>query len=433
MSFISDASVQEESELLLEVPSVQPYSSVYYTLPFINSKFPEIFDYQTLPKLHLSARCDDGNHSRSPWSVGIDLLSENHIFVIIPLVADVKVHVDQTMAITCVRIDPVSKAEVSAKEIRSRINGKETTVILAEEKPMTGPSVGCEKELPHVARQRSVRKMPSQKKTNTDLSIGVFVKHLCLIVQSSSIENVSEILRLSIDNCIVCSYPITPRDSSQNAGRRLCIGICLGDLQIDNQQQGVGPYDFPVALIKQAGVNVTPNIDNIAELNILEKHAVLRSCCFTHIQVVLGTNPRLQHTMIESIDISVKPVSLYIDDGFIYFLLKEMEGFIPTTLSHDSRPPIRYQKLPRDIKCAARLAGSPIKIHHLCIQPINVLLSVHASMMMFIASDHTPLSFGKFERLNLCTSGHQLTRALTMHYVSGAIFRAGNYKCEKVL
>jgi vacuolar protein sorting-associated protein 13B len=53
------------------------------------------------------------------------------------------------------------------------------------------------------------------------------------------------------------------------------------------------------------------------------------------------------------------------------------------------------------------------------------LISVHASLKVFIASDKTPLVFGKFEKKGLSTTSHQLVRVLAMHYASGALFRAG--------
>lgn len=69
--------------------------------------------------------------------------------------------------------------------------------------------------------------------------------------------------------------------------------------------------------------------------------------------------------------------------------------------------------------------SAPVKIEHLCVQQISMLLSVHASLKLFIASDRTPLAFGKFERRKVVTTSYHLIRSLAMHYASGALFRAG--------
>lgn len=46
-------------------------------------------------------------------------------------------------------------------------------------------------------------------------------------------------------------------------------------------------------------------------------------------------------------------------------------------------------------------------------------------MVLYIALDHSPLQFAKFERINVLTSSYRLGHALTMHYLSEAIFGAG--------
>lgn len=67
----------------------------------------------------------------------------------------------------------------------------------------------------------------------------------------------------------------------------------------------------------------------------------------------------------------------------------------------------------------------PVRLQKLTIQPIHLLVSIHASLKLYIASDHTPLSFSLFERGPLCTTARQLVHALAMHYAAGALFRAG--------
>lgn len=74
----------------------------------------------------------------------------------------------------------------------------------------------------------------------------------------------------------------------------------------------------------------------------------------------------------------------------------------------------------------------PVRLQRLTIQPVNLLVSIHASLKLYIASDHTPLSFSLFERGPLCTTARQLVHALAMHYAAGALFRAGRWRMEGV-
>ena len=75
----------------------------------------------------------------------------------------------------------------------------------------------------------------------------------------------------------------------------------------------------------------------------------------------------------------------------------------------------------------------PVRLQKLTIQPVNLLVSIHASLKLYIASDHTPLSFSVFERGPVCTTPRQLVHALAMHYAAGALFRAGRYQMERVV
>jgi len=67
----------------------------------------------------------------------------------------------------------------------------------------------------------------------------------------------------------------------------------------------------------------------------------------------------------------------------------------------------------------------PVRLRQLTIRPVHLLVSVHASLKLYIASHHTPLFFAAFERGPVCTTARQLVHALAMHYAAGALFRAG--------
>ena len=112
----------EETELTPDIPEVGPLKSTYYAFPSCNSSYPESSAEET-PRMHLAGvSFQDG---RLLWSAAIDVSGEHDVFVRIPEVSDVKVHVERVCYTMHVFIDPVSRAEISAKEVRSRIKGKE--------------------------------------------------------------------------------------------------------------------------------------------------------------------------------------------------------------------------------------------------------------------------------------------------------------------
>lgn len=81
--------------------------------------------------------------------------------------------------------------------------------------------------------------------------------------------------------------------------------------------------------------------------------------------------------------------------------------------------------IPDYIVIDARILSAPLRLQNLKIDPVSILLSVHTSVRLYVALDHSPLYFGTFEKKSILTTPYRLGNALTMHYLSGAIFGAG--------
>ena len=154
LSLILGVSIQEETELTTHLPSIPPYGSAHYTFPAFNAHFPEINPLQDPPKL-LLAGCDDSYESWTlHWSNPIDVTSEHDMFVNLPTTSDVKVHIEKVGHTMHVFIDPVSRAEVSAKEIRRRLKGgKEKTVVVETKRQINESSFQTPPESPTPSMQ----------------------------------------------------------------------------------------------------------------------------------------------------------------------------------------------------------------------------------------------------------------------------------------
>lgn len=442
--YISDSVIQEQTELVTNLPVIQAGRASYYTPPYLNSVFPQITDKQTIPKIHVSGMLPNVNtHSEADvaslqWSQPIDLLLAADNFVSLPGVADVKVHVQQVAMVTHVTIAPITKADVSAKEIRSRLKGRDRTITISQQTEIKDTSANAdlkENIFAAVANNETESGSTSKKKEQktadgkscTKLSFGVLVNQVTFVVldETSSVPAKNEIIRLTIDDLFFAMYPASQLVEQPGYSRN-CFVFSLGDVQLDNQVQSSGNFDFPVVFIKQNFDKPSDgkNFMQISEMNVLEKHAVLKSTSLIHVQVVYG-NLNGRNSVIESVDCTVKPVNFYIDDTFVFQCIKEVGTFLPVPLSTEEPLPVSVLKLPPRLKNVSKTLSCPVVIGHLSIQALSVLFSIHASLKIFIASDHTPLSFGKFEKMYLCTSSYQLIRLLTMHYASGALFRAG--------
>ena len=425
--------VLEETELLDCLPTVEPGHCVHYTMPFLNSIFPEIPNSQILPKLHVSA-CIPEDNSQPNWNNGIDILSQHDTFVHMPHASDIKVHVERVNMTTYLILEPVSRADISAKEIRSRIKGKETKVLVKDKATSNGKKI-AKKNFAFssvFSLQKANIYETSKLKDVLCFNCGCMFKSVRFVIldETSSPDTFGEILGVSMSTVFIAHYPVTNFPSQMVQISKTSMAICIGDMQIDNQLFHKAQYDFPVVLIRQEGHAIPaaslPPIDN--QMSAVEKHAILKSASFLHLQVVMETDVLLKKSSImKALEISIQPLALFLEDAFIYRLLKELQAFIPTQLSVERLPPDNLKQIPSSIVQASDVINCPVRMQYLCIHPINTLLSVHASLKLFIASDHTPLSFGRFEKEEIFTSSYHLIRTMTMHYASGALVRAGKY------
>ncbi|XP_033726572.1 vacuolar protein sorting-associated protein 13B-like isoform X2 [Pecten maximus] len=431
--------VQEETELVGDPPFIPVGQNVFYTPNLINGIFGEDISNTLIPSLHFAVnrndiqqRSEDGQGQGQSdkclvWSRAIDVNSNMEMFVPIPGCIDIKVKVRKVAMVTSITIEPISKAEVSAKEIRSRLTGQERTVTTVAEELPPDKSERCYPV--HNDNQLHNLQDVKSSATRIDLTIGVRLRHLTIALkdESSRSEEVAEVLRISMDELFMAYYP-SGQVSEDESESHSCISACVGVIQLDNQLfYTKGLYDFPVLFLPQNIPDPSQlTLPSLQNLSISEKFAVLKSVSFLHIQVVMGTD-LLQNSVTKRIEFGLQPATANIDDGFVLRLLKEVESLIPTKLTNSSmdNKSMFVKKLPKSFGKLSMALSSPVKIEHLCIQPIALLFSLHASLKLFIASDRTPLSFGKFERKDVCGTSHQVIRVLAMHYATGALFRAG--------
>lgn len=154
-------------------------------------------------------------------------------------------------------------------------------------------------------------------------------------------------------------------------------------------------------------------------------------------------------TGIKDVVVKTDYISLYIEDSYFTYLLKYFDKLNPQNLiirqqEPEQRPLSPTSKeisqnafgarssscvngvyVPKKIIISSQLLGKPLRINKLTINEINLLLSVHSSIRMYIALDRSPLHFNVFERRNILTTHFKLGHSLAMHYLSGAIFGAG--------
>lgn len=232
-----------------------------------------------------------------------------------------------------------------------------------------------------------------------------------------------ELLRLTMSKVLVVlpsPEPTTVPTHDKTHGHH--VQVLCGSLQVDNQLYSCSSFHFPV-LLCQEQLSDTDSWVGDREL-VLNPEALedLRQLCFLSVGLTLSSNG--YH--LEQISFKLKPARIYLEDTFIYYLKTLYHTYIPVSSVGDKRLSGDTSLIiPVQVYQSMQTLIWPVQLQQLLIEPVSLLISVHASLKLYIASDHTPLSFSVFERGPLFTTPRHLIHALTLHYAAGTLFRAG--------
>ncbi|XP_004697754.1 vacuolar protein sorting-associated protein 13B [Echinops telfairi] len=279
---------------------------------------------------------------------------------------------------------------------------------------------------------------PLVTKPNSMLEMAVrfqmFVTQLSLAVLDDLTHphTSSELLRLTLDHVFLHLAPVAghlPVEETPAAiFQPYCMEVCCGDLQLDNQLYNKSNFHFAVLVCQ--GEKTEPSGCTKMQSLLVSRADVeeYKRSCFITLCVTLSQGKSCLCEMNE-FSFELKPARLYVEDTFVYYVKTLFDTYLPYTDSQRAGRPGPLagdtQLLPLQVRQHAQALVNPVRLRRLVIEPVSLLVSIHASLKLYIASDHTPLSFSVFERGPIFTTGRQLIHALAMHYAAGALFRAG--------
>jgi vacuolar protein sorting-associated protein 13B len=260
----------------------------------------------------------------------------------------------------------------------------------------------------------------------------MFITQLSLTVSNDLTHHraSSELLRLTLDNVFLHVAPVAGalpgEEPTATFFQLYCVEVYCGDLQLDNQLYNKSNFHFAV-LVCQGEKTEPTQCSKMQNLLIssrdLEEY---KENCFIKLCATV-TEGKSFLLNVNEFRFELKPARLYVEDTFVYYIKTLFNTYLP--YSRLARPSAQLfgdrQVLPMQVRQHARALVNPVKLRKLVIQPVSLLVSIHASLKLYIASDHTPLSFSVFERGPIFTTARQLVHALAMHYAAGALFRAG--------
>ncbi|XP_055478364.1 intermembrane lipid transfer protein VPS13B [Psammomys obesus] len=274
--------------------------------------------------------------------------------------------------------------------------------------------------------------------TNNSRALGkvatfrMFITQLSLAVSDDLTQHKasSELLRLTLDNVFLHVSPVPgvlPEEEPPSTFLQLfSVEVYCGDLQLDNQLYSKSNFHFAV-LVCQGEKTESAQYSRVHSLLASSKDLEeYKENCFIKLSLTVSEGKDFLFDASE-FTFELKPARLYVEDTFVYYLKTLFDTYLPHSrlAAPHAQLPAEDQVLPMQVRQHARALVHPVKLRKLIIQPVSLLVSIHASLKLYIASDHTPLSFSVFERGPVFTTARQLVHALAMHYAAGALFRAG--------
>ncbi|XP_067209482.1 intermembrane lipid transfer protein VPS13B isoform X1 [Linepithema humile] len=458
------------------VCEVDSGATFHYSLPCVSNRLPDtavpsasnILLFSTVPNDQVEKR------TNLKWSRGVNLsaLSSTPIdqYLRLPSYGDVKLIMQSRCYTTHISIVPISQIEISAQDIRSRLLRKKnavqddatygnlstsrrpeddkllsyvqssssstslTSFFSAQDDLLPTESVvaSSSNSKPLMSKMMDAKacadedRLKSANEANSsnpkEGSVMVYLRACTILILQDVNENAQriEVASLSMADLVV----------TVNSRARFINMCCyIGDLQLDNQLFDQGGFDFPVVLISQ---NPLPNREVVFYSNncLMANMEKIKQDSLIAIEYVWEINGSM--IISKEYRMKIAPISAYIEDTYITQLLDYATSMISPRLVLGDNPKKMQTVavsnavcIPDYIMIDSRILSQPLRLQNFVIEPLSILLSVHTSVRLYVALDHSPLYFGTFERKNLLTTPYRLGNALTMHYLSGAIFGAG--------
>lgn len=420
--------------------AVDPQCDVGYSTHSVDNVFPQISS--TPPNSFVALAADLGAKdliSSIVWSPPVHINGKQEQFISIPGHGDVKVHTWVEGYSTHLSIEAVSRIEICAKDIRSRLSAvpENPSFQIDEEEVVSYPTKDIDVSAFQDEEGSIVSTLISSDKKQPPVKLTIFIQACSLTLMSPiSLTEEIEISTLTLDSVSVTFCPIIP-SSSQTCLSELMLQVTLGEFQFDNQLFEYGGFDFPVVLMGQQDkdeigkkISLPVSLSSSASqlVNKFSPHALLA------VNITLESNAN--RLMPKSVHVSIGPITAYVEDRFVMDLRKHIAALLSPLLllsvnntefelSNLCSPSAPWISVPLPVSIELQVLKYPLRLESLTLDPVWLLLSVHSCMRLYIALDRSPLQFTQFCRRSVFTTSYNLGHTLSMHYLSGAIFGAG--------
>ncbi|XP_032596259.1 vacuolar protein sorting-associated protein 13B isoform X2 [Drosophila grimshawi] len=402
---------------------IAPFSKCYYTPPQMYANFPDV--EFTMCNLSLSLYNDESSKSKLMWSKPIRTDKSWKKFIHVPNHGDIKVVIcDKHRAIRFNIYYIAQQLEFSVKDLRSRLKQPEDAQHLLQESEKFGtaaPTVEQPTDVEPVRRAPDCIHFSDDCETGLKISLRLFLKSFVFSLQTN--DRHRDYLKTEVCNMYADDLMLAYDDDDE----RRELHLQLPNLQVDNQLYSTGKYDFPVLLCAQQLYKRHTGSPQVYDLDAIYQRQAQRVPISQLSFVFYQDELQLQAVRCE-----LQPLRVYIEDAYLNQLLDTLVECAPSNCVYTPQTDCERIQLaggqtllPEQVVAQALYIAEPLRLNSFIVEPLSLLLSVHTSSRLYIALDHSPLSFSRYERQQILTVPLRFGQSLGLHYLSGAIFGAG--------
>ncbi|KAJ2954658.1 hypothetical protein O0L34_g2954 [Tuta absoluta] len=230
-----------------------------------------------------------------------------------------------------------------------------------------------------------------------------------VVVEMAAAEDLSPLLAVHVDQTHVVVSLLNKKIKTR---------VSIMDVQVDNLQYESGQFDFPVIAATRPCLGELERLPTVWNLFADQRaSSERRHDSRLTLQTCHDTWAVMSHQFCQltEIDFRAGPIALYVEDAYVKALAHLVKiAFPPTAEDYDSI-----------LRAEATALQKPLQLRLLQIHPIDLTLTLHTAVRMYIALDQSPLHLNAFTLHHMFTSPECLAHALTVHYLSAAILSAG--------
>ena len=126
--------------------------------------------------------------------------------------------------------------------------------------------------------------------------------------------------------------------------------------------------------------------------------------------------------------LKLNPLAMNLEDTFFYKIQEYMNMLLQSDDdigSYENPTNSNELILPPSVIFATESASQMVYLNKIVIEAIDLQVSAHASVKVFVGLEDSKINLSRFENQAVWSTWYSLGHRLSMHYLSGALFKAG--------